>query len=282
MRPKLPPVLPKGDFVPPADLSNTDDPRVRYTRSYLLIRIVVGLLGLALPIAFIIGEAFIARGVHFRGSISAYYHSPMRDIFVGGLWVIAFLLIMYLAGAQGKDRRLDRPLSTWAGVFLLAVVLFPTGRPGIPEGTPLCGDTPDPLPQCSTLQNELGETPVAAIHFVAAGLFVLTLAAICFYWAARDVEKRAEKAEDRGDAVNRRVLWISGRARIHTICGTLILLGLVLAPLGFEVQGLTSLYLGEIIAVWSFGFAWLFSAGDLWKELLPAAARPKPATATPT
>lgn len=277
MRFQLPPVLPDGDFVAPEDLSDTDDPSVRYTRSYLLIRTVVGLLGVALPVAFVIGEAFIARGVHFRGSISAYYHSPMRDLFVGGLCVIGFLLIMYLSGGQGRDRRWDRPLSTVAGIFLLLVVFFPTGRPGVKDGAPLCGDTPDPLPQCSALQHELGETPVAAVHFIAAGVFILTLAVICFYWAGRDVTKREKKATVSGDTVSREALWRSGRARIHGICGVLIVLGVVWVALRIDVWQLTPLYVGEIVSVWSFGVAWLFSSWDLWKELVPAPLKRRPA-----
>jgi hypothetical protein len=278
---KLPPARPADDFVAPKDLSDTSRTDVRYTRSYLLIRIVVGLLGLALPIFFIIGEASIARSVHFRGSISAYYHSPMRDIFVGGLCVIGFLLIMYLAG-QGRDNRSDRRLSTWAGIALLAVVFFPTTRPGVPDGAPLCGDTPDPLPGCSTLQHQLGETPVAFVHYTAASLFVVFLACICFYWARRDVHDRMEAAKARGETVSRSALWRTGRARVHAICGSLIVLGLVWVALRIDIWELTPLYVGELIAVWSFGVAWLFSAGALlkqWRELLPIASPPKPAEA---
>jgi len=279
MRLSLPPALPEGDFVAPEDPSNTDDPRDRYTRSYLLIRTVVGAIGIGLPIAFIVGEAFIARGVHFRGSISAYYHSPMHDVFVGGLWVIAFLLIMYLSGGQGADRRLDRPLSTVAGVLLLVVVFFPTGRPGIPDGAPLCGDTPSPIPGCSTFQHQFGETFVATMHYIAAGLFVITLALICFYLASRDVAKREKETAHRGDTVSKRTLWRSGRARVHTICGILIVLGLAWIALRIEIWELTPLYVGEVVAVWSFGSAWLFSAWKLWREALPAALKGQSAEA---
>ena len=36
--------------------------------------------------------------VHVRGSLSAYYHSSMQDIFVGSLCVTGLLLITYMAG----------------------------------------------------------------------------------------------------------------------------------------------------------------------------------------
>src|SRR5262245_64345008 len=70
-----------------------------YTSSYRFIRLVIGFLGILLPVIFIVGEAFFLRGgVHVRGSLSEYYHTSMQAIFVGGLCVIAFLLATYLAG----------------------------------------------------------------------------------------------------------------------------------------------------------------------------------------
>src|ERR1700756_2635022 len=57
-----------------------------YTRSYRVIRLVVGFLGISLPLIFILVEAYLLKGgVHVRGSLSAYYHSPLQDVFVGGL-----------------------------------------------------------------------------------------------------------------------------------------------------------------------------------------------------
>jgi len=62
----LPPVLPEDEPLPPTNLSDKNDLCVRYTRSYLLIRTVVGFFGVVLPLTFFVGEAFMARGVHFR------------------------------------------------------------------------------------------------------------------------------------------------------------------------------------------------------------------------
>ena len=70
-----------------------------YTHSYRAIRLAVGFLGIALPITFFFVEGFLLRGgVHVRGSLSAYYHSPVQDIFVGALSVIGVLLMTYMAG----------------------------------------------------------------------------------------------------------------------------------------------------------------------------------------
>jgi hypothetical protein len=156
-------------------------------RLLLIATTVVGVIGVLLPFAFIIGEAFFLRaGVHVRGSISAYYHTSMRDIFVGGLCVVGLLLATYMAEQR---KRPDWWLSLLAGIAVLGVVFFPTGRPNLAEGAPLCGTTPEPR-GCSPVQQQFGETRVAAIHFACAVVFILSLAAICFYFAYR--ERRAE------------------------------------------------------------------------------------------
>jgi hypothetical protein len=101
-----------------------------YTISYRVIRLTVGFLGISLPLFFIFGEAYLLKGgVHVRGSLSAYYHTSMRDIFVGGLCVIGFLLATYMAG---EAKTLDFWASLIAGIAVLGIVFFPTTRPGLP------------------------------------------------------------------------------------------------------------------------------------------------------
>jgi hypothetical protein len=252
----------------PVDLSDRSDPRILYTRSYLLIRAVVGAIGIALPLVFILGEAFFLRaGVHVRGSISAYYHTSMRDLFVGGLTVVGFLLLTYLAGR--KDRP-DRLLSSLAGAAVLGVTWFPTSRPQLTDGAPRCGAVPEPA-GCSPVQQYLGETPAATIHFVCATVFILSLAAISFYFACRARTKAAPAV-----------------ARIHSACGSTILAAVAWIGVGgvlhLDLGPLTPLYVGEVLSVWAFAVSWLTAA----RELLPATGRISavlsrtPAPSTPT
>jgi hypothetical protein len=101
---------------------------------------VVGFLGVLLPILFIVGETFFLRGgVHVRGSLSAYYHTSMQDIFVGGLSVIGFLLATYMAG---EPRTWDFLASLIVGIAVLGVIFFPTSRSGLAVGAPSCGSQP--------------------------------------------------------------------------------------------------------------------------------------------
>lgn len=84
---------------------------------YLRLRRAIGALGLLLPPALLL----IAGP---RESLSAYYHSPARDVFVAALATIAALLLAY----RGHDRG-DRICSAVAGVALLGVALAPVGGP---------------------------------------------------------------------------------------------------------------------------------------------------------
>lgn len=99
------------------------------------MRTAVGILGVALPTALLIGESHISRSFEFRGSLSAYYHSSMRDMFVGILWILGFLPIIYRAW---KPKTLDFLLSALAGIGAAGVAFFPTTRcsPSCSSGSP--------------------------------------------------------------------------------------------------------------------------------------------------
>lgn len=239
-------------FERPADLSNDDDPKVLYARSYLLIRVVVGVVGFALPTLLFALEVFLKGGWRVRGSLSAYYHSGARDLFVGALCVTGFLLITYMAAQR---RTWDYRLSSVAGVAALGVAFLPTTRPGLTEEAVRCGS--DPMPAgCTPLQQLFGETAVGAIHLACAAVFILCLAAICFLFSRRE----RDLAHD------------PGQAKFHHICGVTILVAvgwaIVGGLLGAEIFGFTPLYVGEVVSVYAFAVSWIAKGRDLLKSLL--------------
>lgn len=241
-----------------------------YTRSYRVIRLVVGFLGLALPVLFIIWEAlFLKGGVHVRGSLSAYYHTPMQDIFVGGLCVIGFLLATYMAG---EPRSLDFWASLIAGIAVLGVVFFPTSRAGLAPGAPACGSLPQP-PGCSFVEQALGEHETAVIHGVCAVVFILFLAVMSFLFAASEVLSKTERFTAPGQpgarVFRRPVLFL-----VHSACTLVILIAGAWAFVGTGAGELTRLYVGEVGSVWAFAISWLLAG-----FYLTAPARPGPARA---
>jgi len=224
-----------------------------YTSSYRFIRLVVGFLGILLPIILIIGEAFFLRGgVHVRGSLSEYYHTSMQDVFVGGLCVIGFLLATYMAG---EWRTWDFGASLIAGIAVLGVVFFPTTRSGLPVGAPACGSVPEPA-GCSAIEQALGEHQTAVIHAVCAIVFILFLAVMSFLFAVSEVlpEKDRTRMKGRsGPGMFRRpgLFWT------HSVCALVILAAGAWAFAGPGIWELTRLYIGEVASVWAFGVSWL-------------------------
>lgn len=248
--------MPSPDTFPrPRAFADPCEPAALYVRSYLLIRTVVGLIGILLPVALIAGTNW--GGVHVGNSLSSFYHSSMQDVFVGGLCVIAVLLATYLAG---QPRTWDFLLSLGAGLALLVVVFFPVRRPGVPPGAPWCGSTPAPS-GCSPVQQLLGEELTERIHLIAAGVCFVLIAALSFLFARR------ERVYG-GNLVP---------AGIHVFCGMTILLAVAGAGLAgsreFRLGPVPLLYAAETVAVWAFAASWLLAGRDLWLRLLRPRAR---------
>jgi hypothetical protein len=206
----------------------------RYVRSYLIMRVAVGALGIALPILLVLGEPLIFEGQPFpRGSLSAYYYSGVRELFVGALCAIGVFLLTYKVAERSRENR----LSTYAGFAVILVALFPTGRPG--PGVPV---TP--------LQLELSETNVERIHFGAAGIFIASLAVISFYFS--------RPGPQTGN------LSPSFWARYHRLCAGFIVAALVLAGVtGFTGWPDKGLLIAEAVAVWAFGASWLMKGLEI-------------------
>lgn len=220
-----------------------------YLRSYLAMRAVVGVAGIALPVVLLVGDLLLNGSAAPRGSLSAYYHSGMRDIFVGTLCVTAIFLVTY----KVFEHNLDNTLSLLAGLGALGVAMFPAGRPG--ASGPL---TP--------LQERLGETATAVVHYGCAAVLICSLAAISFFFGVRE-GKRPRRAERRSPLFWRNFHW--GCALVMMLAVAFILVTRVV-PAGDH-----SLLIGEVVALLAFGASWLMKGLELDVLLNPEpAARP--------
>ena len=206
----------------------------RYVRSYLAMRVAVGALGIALPLALVLGEPLLFDGQPFpRGSLSAYYYSGVRELFVGSLCAIGVFLLTY----KVAERSRENVLSICAGIAVTVVALFPTGRPGI-------GVTPTPL------QNLLGETTVERIHFVAAAVFIGSLAVISYYFAKPPPESGRRSPS----------FW----RKYHLTCAGVIVAALALAAVaGITSQPDKGLLIAEAVAIWAFGASWFMKGLEI-------------------
>jgi hypothetical protein len=237
-----------------------NSPDVLYFHSYLLTRTVIGAIGVLLPLTLMLIEgAFAKHGLRPEDSISAYYHTTAgQDVLVGSLCVIAVMLLTYMSG-QAKSA--DFIVSTIAGIALLGVVFFPTNRGADLRGADprLCGPhTLSEPASCSPTESTFGESTVATIHGICAAVFILGLAALAFVFAYR-----AHKG-------NSPTWWG------YVVSGAPIIVAALIAVLNFRLGSLSSIYLGEVVALLSFGAAW-FLNGEGIRFLLRQPHRGTPA-----
>lgn len=242
-----------------------------YTYSYRITRIVVGFLGILLPFIFIIGEAaFLKGGVQVRGSLSAYYHSPMQDAFVGGLCVIGLMLATYMGG---EPKSWDFWVSLLAGIAVLGVVFFPTSRPPDQASSGPCG-SPAAI-GCSSVESTLGEHQTALIHAACAVVFIVCLAIMSFLFALAEVVRDDDRSTSSGQLIQSR-FWSPFRFWAHSALALVILAAGAWAFWGARLGSLKPLYIGEVGAVWAFGISWLLAG-----FYLTAPHRSKPDTSKP-
>jgi len=97
----------------------------QHTRTYLGLRRAVGLIGILMPFALMLGNIVLFREPTVLGSISRYYHSGMHDLFVAALCAMALFLFFY----SGYGWR-ERWAGILAGILTLGVVVFPTTLSG--------------------------------------------------------------------------------------------------------------------------------------------------------
>ena len=109
----------------------------------------IGVIGIALPFVLVLGKMLL-EGPGIQGSISGYYHTVMREIFVGSLCAIA----VFLGSYRGYERT-DDVAGNVAAISALGVALFPT------------------TPELNTNQREQF---VGVLHLIFAACFFLTLA----------------------------------------------------------------------------------------------------------
>jgi hypothetical protein len=87
--------------------------------SYLLLRVLIGVIAVLLPFVLILVNWAIGHG--FQSSMSGYYYTAMRDTFVGSLCAIGVFLVSY----DGYDLA-DRLITDIAGACTICVAFFPT------------------------------------------------------------------------------------------------------------------------------------------------------------
>jgi hypothetical protein len=220
--------------------SATASPEDTLVHSYLFLRRAIGFIGVALPVVLIIGNLLLDGG-NLLNSISGYYYSEMRDVYVGSLCAIGVFLLSY----RGYSRT-DDVAGNVAAVAAIGVALFPT----------------TPYDHATRTDQSIG-----ALHILFAAAFFLTLAYFCLILFTRT---------DKAHPTQRK----AQRNRAYVVSGVVILFCLALIVVfGFFLDAQTrsthiTLWL-ESVATVAFGVAWLIKGEAILRDLSPT---PPPAT----
>ena len=198
----------------------------RHTYSYIALRKAVGWIGILLPFALWFG-AVVIFDAKAQGSMSHYYYTPMRNLFVGSLCAVG--LFMFFYAGYGK---LDDWAGNLAGAFAIGIAWLPT--------------------------SEYELDTVGILHFVCATIFFLILAGISLFLFTKTDQGKSIDAPKR----NRNVIYkICG----YTMIACLV--AIVIYVLFLEDRKSTDLiYWAEAIALVAFGVSWLTKGGSIFPD----------------
>lgn len=196
--------------------------------SYLGIRRAIGAIGLVLPI--LLGPVgWLVFGIEIQDNLSSYYHTALRDVFVGAMCAIGIFLFCY----RGYDW-----IESWtANVGCISAL-----------GVALC-----PLDANSDLLNQ--SSFVGYLHTISGGAFFLTLA---FYSLYHFPSSTGDKHEIAPHEAQRNFIYRTSGIVI-LLCMMAMGAYLFLIPAEWEdrLNAFNFLFWMEWIAVWSFAAAWL-------------------------
>jgi len=202
--------------------------------SYLALRKAVGAIALGLPFALAIPWWLFHHHV-LQSSISGYYYTGMRNLFVGSLCAIS----MFMLSCRGYDRQ-DEIAGFFSAFCALGVAFFPTAP-----------DT-DATPR---------QLDLATVHYIFAALLFSTLAYFClvlFKMSARNRSLTRKKLQ---------------RNRVYTVCGCAIILSMLLIAILHMILKIDVLagnfqtvFCFETTSLLAFGVAWLVKGETFLKD----------------
>lgn len=209
-------------------MSSSTPLRDHFTLTYFSLRLGIALLGALLPAALLAAALFLEGG-DLRGSMSAYYHSPMRDVFVGSLVAIGACLYLYKGFSEAENRALNA-----AGLLVVGVAYLPTSEEGGPRDL------------------------VSTLHGVFAVVFFLCIAYVCLFRAADTLSLIRDTAR----ADRRRALYKGLGGAMIILPAFAVVLSLAFPDGGFAD---TTTFWVEALAVWVFAAYWVAKSNELRK-----------------
>ena len=206
--------------------------------SYLALRQVLGVLGLAMPLLI-----WIFNGFELKSSISHYYYSPSSVIFTGFMITFGVFLIFYPGREDETDCISDNWITTIGGFGAILTAFIPTAY---------CSSCPKPLHYSIELTDFCGTTQLTtqymhnnqilgAMHLCCAALFLILMGYMSY---ARFTKGNTSPK-----------MKIFYKCCAFMVWTPLLILGLEFL---FDVEWThCDVYICECISIGSFGLAWL-------------------------
>ncbi len=205
--------------------------------SYITVRRAIGISGFLLPL--VLGPGGWLLGIPFQDNISSYYHTGLRDVFVGTMSAIGVFLLCY----RGYDW-IENLTSNVGCVAALGVALCPLDA------------NSDPL-----LQKSLA----GYLHTLSGGVFFSTLAFYSLYHFPRST---ATGPEVEPHAWERNFIYRStGIVIVLSMLAMGVYLFLLTSFWKQRANNFHFLFWMEWIAVWAFAAAWLTKGRVIMAEI---------------
>jgi hypothetical protein len=199
--------------------------------TFKTMRVGVGILGISLPLIMIGSSLIIYRATGLLNSISAYYNSPMREIYVAVVCMIAFFLLCY----KGYDRK-DNWSCNIAGLLAFGIAFFPT--------------IDNSQVNCEKWDFVIGQRTVDWMHTVFASLFFCILSYISIFLFTQT----HEGVEIAGIKKGKNIIFVASGL---IIAAALLLLLLINTTDILGLKGSTVTLVLEALMLVSFGISWL-------------------------
>ena len=195
----------------------------------MTLRKIIGLLGISLAPILILGSFILDHTTNIQASVSAYYHSGMRDELVGIICGISLFLLSY----QGYTWQ-DSLASKLAGIFALGVAFFPTSA---------TNDKSDIL---------------SILHFITSGIFFGILAYMSIFLFTKTPGRLTRKKK-----IRNRIYKVCGIIMLICVAGIPIDR---IHSIHDRLAFLKPTLILETLALVSFGSSWLIKGEFLLKD----------------
>lgn len=210
------------------------------TISFINLRKLIGILGMILPLACYLGGKLFS-GLNLQPSISSYYYTNARDIFVGVLVGVSMFLVTY----RGYEL-IDDIVSTTTGIAGLGIAIFPCLLQKVKF-------------------DEVGLFQIIAtrsniLHTLCAGIF-FTLLAVNSIFIFTLTDKKSSMTKNKKI---RNIVYIACGVIIIVTIVVMVVLNIVFKEAGLENSPI--IFILETILLEAFGISWLVKGKTILKD----------------